>query len=185
MQIEETALTGCFIVIFPQNNDVRGGFMRSFDRDVFTRFGLKTTIDHLAEASNPKRHTLRGMHFQASPLPDAKLVRCTKGAAFDVAVDLRPTSPTRGQWHGIRLTEDDNKAFYIPEGFAHGYLTLSDNTTLTYQIFAPYRAELQKGFRYDDPAIGIDWPVPPALVGERDQTLPAFSHLWPQYLVGT
>jgi dTDP-4-dehydrorhamnose 3,5-epimerase len=185
MQIEETALSGCFIVVFSLQRDLRGGFMRSFDREVFSRFGLKTTIDHLAEAFNPKRHTLRGMHFQASPLPDAKLVRCTKGSAFDVAVDLRPASPTRGQWHGVRLTENDNKALYIPEGFAHGYLTLSDNTTLTYQMFAPYRAELQKGFRYNDPIIRIDWPAPPALVGERDQDLPAFSQLWPQYLVGT
>ena len=175
MVIKETALSGCFVVELVKIADVRGAFTRSFDREAFTNAGLQSTLDHTAEVINPRAFTLRGMHYQSQPEPEAKLVRCIKGSAFDVAVDLRPESATCGQWFGLMLHANDNKAFYIGKGFAHGYLTLSDDTVLSYHLFAPYRAELQRGFRYDNPSIGIQWPAKPELIGERDLALPDFT----------
>jgi dTDP-4-dehydrorhamnose 3,5-epimerase len=172
MELKETPLNGCFIITLAPHMDQRGAFVRSFGTDAFLAAGLSTAIDHTAEASNPQRLTLRGMHYQANPFPDPKLVRCTKGAAFDVAVDVRRDSVTYGQWFGDVLEEDNHKALYLPAGFAHGYLTLRENTTLSYHLFAPYRSELQRGFRYDDPTIAIEWPFQPVLVGERDLALP-------------
>ena len=172
MDIRKTPLKGCFIITLAPHIDPRGSFVRSFEKDAFLATGLSTEVDHTAEASNPNRLTLRGMHYQKSPFPDPKLVRCSQGAAFDVAVDLRRDSETYGQWFGDVLAEDNHKALYLPGGFAHGYLTLSDHTTLSYHLFSPYRSELQSGFRYDDPTIGIKWPSPPSLVGERDLVLP-------------
>jgi dTDP-4-dehydrorhamnose 3,5-epimerase len=115
------------------------------------------------------------MHYQAQPAQEAKLVRCLHGSVFDVAVDIRPQSVTHGQWFGLLLNEEVGTALYIGQGFAHGYLTLSENTTLSYHLFTPYRAELQRGFRYDDPTIAIRWPAKPALIGERDLALPEFA----------
>ena len=175
MMIEETALSGCFIVSFNTKADTRGGFTRTYDGEAFVKAGLASSVDHTAEVTNPTAFTLRGMHYQTEPAPEAKLVRCLHGSAFDVAVDLRPQSATRGQWIGVTLHEDDGKAFYIGEGFAHGYLTLCANTTLSYHLFTPYRAELQRGFRFDDPTIAIQWPAKPALIGERDLALPEFA----------
>jgi dTDP-4-dehydrorhamnose 3,5-epimerase len=175
MVIKETALRGCFITELVTKHDGRGGFMRSFDREAFTKAGLPSAVDHTAEVVNPYAFTLRGMHYQSHPEPEAKLVRCIKCSVFDVAVDLRPQSATYGQWFGLMLNADDGKALFIGEGFAHGYLTLSENTTLSYHLFTPYRAELQRGFRYDDPRIAIKWPAKPALIGERDLALPEFA----------
>jgi len=175
MIIEETALSGCFIVSFNTIADARGGFTRTYEGTAFAKAGLASSVDHTAEVTNPTAFTLRGMHYQAHPAPEAKLVRCLHGSAFDVAYDLRPQSVTRGQWIGLTLTEEVGKALYIGQGFAHGYLTLSENTTLSYHLFTPYRAELQRGFRYNDPTIAIQWPAKPSLIGERDLALPAFA----------
>jgi len=181
MIIKETPLNDCYLVSFPKQSDTRGSFMRSFDRSAFAKIGVNTPVDHSAEAFNPSRSTLRGMHFQGDPTPDAKLVRCISGAAFDVVVDLRPGSSSYKQWFGINLKgEESHQAILVPAGFAHGYLTLSANTTLSYHLFAPYVAELQKGFRFDDPEIGIEWPSFPKIIGERDKGLPLFSTIEPQ-----
>jgi len=182
MVIEETPLKDCYRVSFSKKSDARGSFVRSFDRSAFAKIGFHTTVDHSAEAYNPNCLTLRGMHFQSNPMPDAKLVRCTSGAAFDVVVDLRPNSPSYKQWFSIILKADEShKAIFIPEGFAHGYLTLSANTTLSYHLFSPYEGQLQRGFRFDDPEIGIEWPSPPKIIGERDKGLPYFSKIEPEF----
>ena len=178
MEIEETPLKDCFLVSFPHHADARGSFIRSFDRAAFARLGCHAPVDHTAEAFNPSRLTLRGMHCQIAPIADVKLVRCTSGAAFDVVVDLRRGSTSYKCWFGTILkAEDRHKALFVPEGFAHGYLTLLDNTTLSYHLFAPYHAELQCGFRFDDPDIGIEWPESPIMIGERDKGLPFFSKI--------
>ena len=178
MEIEKTPLSDCYIIHFSRQIDARGSFTRSFDYSEFLNLGLPHTVDHTAEAFNKNSLTLRGMHFQESPMPDAKLVRCTSGAAFDVSVDLRRQSPTFKQWYGLVLSENDlNKALYVPAGFAHGYLTLRDETTMSYHLFTPYAAELQRGFRFDDPEIGIEWPEAPLVIAERDANLPAYSSL--------
>jgi len=178
MEVENTPLNSCFIVCFSIRDDERGSFMRSFDRSDFAKLGLRGWVDHTAEAFNHSRLTLRGMHFQASPTPDAKLVRCITGSVFDVVVDLRPKSATYQQWFGVTLNHTErHKALYVPGGFAHGYVTLSENTTLAYHLFAPYDPLLQRGFRFDDPDIGIIWPELPAVISERDTQLPSFAAL--------
>jgi len=182
MKIEETPLKDCYILVFPVHSDARGHFMRSFDRSAFSSIGINAIIDHTAEAFNLAPYTLRGMHFQLNPHPEAKLVRCMSGAAFDVVVDLRRGSPSYKHWFGTSLTGDEShKALLVPAGFAHGYLTLTANTTLSYHLFAPYHAELQRGIRYDDPEIGIQWPASPQVIGERDKALPLLSEYDPQF----
>ena len=181
MIVEETQLKDCYSVSFPTLADDRGSFVRSFDRSAFAKIGLHAPVDHSAEAFNPNGFTLRGMHFQGDPHPDAKLVRCTSGTAFDVVVDLRPGSPSYKKWlRTILKGEESHKAVWVPKGFAHGYLTLSANTTLSYHLFTPFEPDLQRGFRFDDPEIGIEWPSHPKIIGERDRGLPSFSTLVPQ-----
>jgi len=124
---------------------------------------------------NSRRGTLRGMHFQRSPHREAKLVRCTRGALYDVIVDVRPTSATYGEWMGVRLTAESHRMLYVPEGFAHGFLTLEAETEVTYQVSAEYAPEAEAGLRYDDPALGILWPGPVRVLSEKDRAWPAFS----------
>lgn len=175
MTFEQTGLEGCVIIHDERHGDERGWFTRVFDAALFAKSGFKTRIDHTAEAYNAHRFTLRGMHCQTDYFKDAKLVRCVSGSAFDVAVDIRPASPTFGRWAATRLTAADHRSFMIPEGFAHGYLTLEDHTTLTYHLFTPYQEAFQRGFRFDDPKIGIQWPAAPEFISQRDQKLPSFA----------
>ena len=177
MKIQASPLPGCHIVDFTPMADKRGAFMRAFDKAAFAAHGLDTEIDHVAEATNPARLTLRGLHFQALPAPESKLVRCVDGAIFDVAVDIRPDSPTRGQWFGSLLSADTPRALFIGKGFAHGYLTLSERTTVSYLLFAAHAPQFSRGIRWDDPDLAIDWPARPVLIGERDISLPFFSAL--------
>jgi dTDP-4-dehydrorhamnose 3,5-epimerase len=178
MRLEPTPLAGCYCVYSTLHADRRGSFMRSFDASAFVEKGLPATVHQTAESYNRTRLTLRGMHIQSAPYSEPKLVRCMQGAMFDVAVDLRPHSPSFKAWFGIRLGDDEHaKALFIPAGCAHGYLTLSDHTIVGYHLFAPYKEELQTGFRFDDSDIGIAWPEKPKMIGERDAALPAFADL--------
>lgn len=164
----------CLIELQPQADD-RGSFMRTFCRDEFAGHGLDPACAQSSVSRNTLRGTLRGMHFQADPHAECKLVRCSRGRLFDVIVDLRQGSPTRGRWHGTELDADRPLALYVPAGFAHGFLTLEDNTEVSYQISVPYRPEAARGFRWDDPGVAIAWPEAPRHLSERDRQLPAFA----------
>ncbi|AJE04193.1 dTDP-4-dehydrorhamnose 3,5-epimerase [Geobacter pickeringii] len=169
MTFTETALKGAWIIDLQRIDDERGFFARSFCQDEFTARGLKTAVAQCNVSFNLKRGTLRGMHFQLSPKAEAKLVRCTRGAIYDVIIDLRPESATYCQWRAVELTADNRRALYIPEGFAHGFQTLADDSELFYQMFEFFAPECAAGVRWDDPAFGIDWPLPDPIMSEKDR----------------
>lgn len=177
MIFRATELVGAFIVDLERREDERGFFARSFCEDEFKAQGLNPCVAQCNVSFSAAAGTLRGMHFQRAPHVEAKLVRCTRGAAFDVIVDLRADSPTLGRWISVELTADNHRAIYVPAGFAHGAQTLVDNTELFYQMSAPYHAAAASGVRWDDPAFGIVWPDPPStgrIIAERDRTWPEF-----------
>ena len=153
--------------------DERGAFARRFCTDEFLALGLETDLVQRSISFNARAGTLRGMHFQAPPHLEAKIVRCTRGAIFDVLVDLRQGSPTYGHWHGEELTADNRVALYIPKGFAHGFQSLIDNTEVDYEITPAYVPGSAAGFRFDDPALAIDWPVADVIISPRDEALPS------------
>ncbi len=175
MIFTETALKGAYIIDLEKMEDERGFFARSFCQEEFQARGLKTDIAQSNVSFNRRKGTLRGMHLQVAPRAEAKLVSCTRGAVHDVVVDLRPDAPTYCKWIAVRMTEDDRRALYIPEGIAHGFQTLRDNTELFYQMFTSYAPEWQRGVRWDDPAFGIDWPIPAPIMSERDRSYPLFD----------
>jgi dTDP-4-dehydrorhamnose 3,5-epimerase len=152
--------------------DERGAFARRFCVDEFRAHGLETDMVQRSISFNARAGTLRGVHFQAPPHLEAKVVRCSRGAIFDVMVDLREGSPTYGQWHGEELTSDNRLMLYIPKGFAHGFQSLVDNTEVDYEITSAYVAGAAAGFRFDDPRLAIDWPVADMIISDRDKALP-------------
>lgn len=157
--------------------DERGHFARTYDADAFARRGLDPRIAQCSNSFNARAGTLRGMHYQADPHGEAKLVRCTRGSIFDVAVDLRPDSASFGRWAAATLSADNGAALFIPSGCAHGFQTLADETEILYQISVPYAPGAGRGVRWDDPAFAIDWPPPPAggrTMSERDASYPDF-----------
>ncbi len=175
MILTELPLPGAFLVEMEKLTDERGYFARTFCRAEFARAGLTSPVEQCSTSFNRRRGTLRGMHFQVAPHGEAKLVRCTRGALYDVIVDLRPDSPTRTRWVGVELTADNRRALYVPEGFAHGYQTLADETETYYQVSAFYAPSAERGVRWDDPAFAIEWPDPePAVMSEKDRN-------WPDY----
>ena len=156
--------------------DERGAFARRFCADEFRALGLETDLVQRSVSFNVHAGTLRGMHFQLPPHLETKTVRCTRGAIFDVMVDLRVGSPTYGQWLGEELTADNRLMLYIPKGFAHGFQSLVDNTEVDYEITPAYVPGAAAGFRFDDPALAITWPITGMIVSERDKTLsPSFA----------
>jgi dTDP-4-dehydrorhamnose 3,5-epimerase len=165
-------LAGAFTVELEPIADERGFFARSFCRDAFRKQGLAVDYPQCSISFNARRGTLRGMHWQAAPHAEAKLVRCTRGRLYDVIVDLRPESHSYCRWTGVELAAARRNALYVPEGFAHGFLTLEDETEVFYQISHEYRPEAARGVRWDDPAFGIRWPAAPAVVSERDRGYP-------------
>lgn len=175
MIIEPTELEGVVVLGLERHSDERGYFARTFDAEQFAALGLEATVVQCSVSFNRREGTLRGMHWQADPHGEAKLVRCTRGAVFDVAVDLRPDSSTFGRWHGAELTAENGRSLFIPTGCAHGFQTLCDETEVQYQISAPYVPESARGFRWDDPQIAIRWPGAPAggrTLSERDASHP-------------
>lgn len=174
MIFRETALPGAFVVEIEKIEDDRGFFARSWcEREAAAR-GIDVTWVQCNISHNLRRGTLRGMHWQA-PDFEAKLVRVTRGSVLDVIVDIRPGSPTRRQHVAVELSAERRNALYIPRGFAHGFLSLEDDTEIFYQMSEFYAAGQDHGFRFDDPAIGIDWPAGEKIISERDRALPAFS----------
>ena len=168
MIFRETELPGCFIVESEPIVDERGSFARTFSADEFERLGLNPSISQVSVSRNVKVGTLRGLHYQLPPHEEAKLVRCTRGRVFDVAVDLQ-----EHRWTAVELSEDNGLSLYIPEGFAHGFLTLEPDSELLYQISVPYVAAASGGIRWDDASLAIGWPSTPTLtISDRDRTLP-------------
>jgi dTDP-4-dehydrorhamnose 3,5-epimerase len=166
-------LAGAYVIEPELRADHRGFFARTFCRDEFAALGLVSAFVQCNASFNHKKGTLRGMHYQADPSPEVKLVRCTMGAAFDVIVDLRTGSPTYRQWESVELTAENRRAVYIPAGFAHGFQTLIDATELFYQMSEFYVPELAAGARWDDPALGIVWPpCETRIIADRDLAFP-------------
>ena len=172
MKVVETTLAGVLILEIEPLADARGFFARTWDRADLESRGLTADLDQLSIAFNQVTGTLRGLHFQATPNEEAKTVRCTAGTIFDVAVDLREGSPTRHQWVGVELSAVNHRGLYIPEGCAHGYITLTDAAEVQYQISAPHRPEAACGYRWDDPTFAIAWPVEVRRLSARDAGLP-------------
>lgn len=176
MKLSSTKLAGVWIVEMERHADDRGWFARTWCADEFAQHGLNPHLAQCSASFNHRRGTLRGMHYQAAPHPEAKLVRCVRGAMFDVALDLRPASPTFCQWVGVELTPENGRALYVPEGCAHGFQTLVDDTEVLYQISAPWEPAAARGVRWNDPAFGITWPLAAeAILNERDRQLPDFK----------
>jgi dTDP-4-dehydrorhamnose 3,5-epimerase len=169
MIFKETELSGLFVIEPELIEDERGFFARSWTPEEFEERGLNPRLAQCNISFNKLRGTLRGLHFQAKPHEEAKLVRCTRGAMFDVAVDLRPHSPTRLAWAAVELTADNHRMLYIPEGFAHGYQTLEDATEIFYQVSEYYHSESARGLRWDDLRLGIEWPLPVTRMSPRDR----------------
>jgi dTDP-4-dehydrorhamnose 3,5-epimerase len=169
MLFAETKLAGAYILDLERREDERGYFARAFCQREFADHGLKTVIAQANVAFNRDRGTLRGMHFQFPPAAETKLVRCTRGAIVDIIVDLRPESPTYLDHVAVELSEENGRALYVPERFAHGYQVLVDETETSYQVGEFYTPELEGGLRYDDPRLGLEWPLPVKEMSEKDR----------------
>ncbi len=176
MIFHETKLPGVFEIRLELKPDERGFFARSWCRNEFEDNGLNSGLAQCSISFNLRKGTLRGLHYQAAPHQEAKLVRCTKGSLYDVVVDLRPDSRTFKQWIGIALTSADRNMVYIPEGCAHGFLTLEDETEVFYQISEFYNPEAARGVRWNDPAFGVVWPGKVEVISERDQSYADFAY---------
>jgi dTDP-4-dehydrorhamnose 3,5-epimerase len=170
-----TPIAGVFIIeadVFP---DDRGAFVRAWVAEEYRAHGLDAGVAQCSLSSNIRRGTIRGLHFQSPPFDGAKSVRITRGAIFDVAVDLRPESPTFCRWTGVELTAGNRRALYIPAGCAHGYQTLVDDAEMLYLMSAAYAPDHQRGVRWNDPAFGISWPLAPTMINDRDRTYVDFD----------
>jgi dTDP-4-dehydrorhamnose 3,5-epimerase len=175
MIFQPTRLAGAFVIELEPHADERGFFARSFCERELAGQGLPTRFPQCNISRNTRRGTLRGMHFQAGSDPEAKLVRCTSGAIHDVIVDLRASSPTRFQWIGVDLSASTGRALFVPAGFAHGFVTLADDTDVFYHMSDFFRPESARGFRWNDPRLGLRWPIEPTVVAVRDAGYPDFD----------
>jgi dTDP-4-dehydrorhamnose 3,5-epimerase len=168
-------IAGAFLIEPEKLEDLRGCFARTFCRREFGMHGLNARIAQCSVSFNEKSGTLRGMHYQASPHLETKVVRCTRGVIFDVLLDLRSESLTYGDWAAFELTAENHRLLYVPEGVAHGFLTLVDATEVLYQMSEFYEPGSARGVRWNDPAFGIEWPSPPTLISEQDSSFPLVS----------
>jgi dTDP-4-dehydrorhamnose 3,5-epimerase len=168
MRFIETELKGAYIIELERREDERGFFARAFCQKEFAQHGLKPVIAQANVASNRRKGTLRGMHFQYPPAAETKLVRCTRGAILDIIVDLRPESPTYLRHIAVELSADNQRSLYVPERFAHGYQALEDNTDTSYQVGEFYTPSAEGGLRYDDPRLALPWPLPVSVTSEKD-----------------
>jgi dTDP-4-dehydrorhamnose 3,5-epimerase len=175
MRFTETKVAGVYFIEPEPIADERGFFARIWCREEFAANGLDPELAQANISFNARKGTLRGLHFQAAPHAEVKLVRCTRGAIFDVAVDLRSGSPTYLSWFGAELSDANRSMLYVPEGCAHGFLTLTDGAEVAYQMSAPYAPEAARGVRFDDPAFGIEWPGEVVVINERDRTYPGVT----------
>jgi dTDP-4-dehydrorhamnose 3,5-epimerase len=168
-------LEGAFTVEIEPIEDERGFFARSFCKEEFRAHGLDPVVAQCNVSLNRLRGTLRGLHYQDKPYEEAKLVRCTLGAVWDVIVDIRENSATSHRWYAVELTAENHRALYVPRGFAHGFQTLVDESEVLYQMSEFYHPESSRGLRWDDPAFGISWPLPDPILSPRDRAYPLLS----------
>ena len=172
MIIHDSPLSGAFTIEMQRLEDERGFFARSFCAREFEARGLPGAMPQSSVSFNTRRGTLRGLHYQAEPHAEDKLVRCTAGAIYDVIVDLRPASPTRRHWFGIELSAENHRSLFVPKGFAHGFITLREDTEVLYMISVPYVPGFDRGVRWNDPRVGVEWPLQPTVVSARDAAFP-------------
>jgi dTDP-4-dehydrorhamnose 3,5-epimerase len=173
MIFQETRIPGVFVIETEVFADDRGTFSAPWVAGALARHGLETGVAQLSLVTNARKNTLRGLHYQTAPVEEVKCVRVLRGGVFDVAVDIRPDSPTFRQWVGVELSAENRRMLYVPRGFAHGYQTLTDGAEVAYLVSAAYSPEHQRGARWDDPAFGIEWPLgPPAIIHPRDAAYP-------------
>lgn len=175
MKFTATKVPGAFEIRPELHEDSRGFFARSWCRMEFQEHGLNPALAQCNISFNNRKGTLRGLHFQATPHEEAKLVRCTRGAVYDVVVDLRPSSPAYKQWIALELTSDNHAMLYVPEGCGHGFLTLEDDTEVFYQMSEFFYPDAGRGFRWDDPAFSIAWPEKVQVISDRDASYPDFK----------
>jgi dTDP-4-dehydrorhamnose 3,5-epimerase len=180
MNFTETKLEGAFIIDLDLKEDNRGFFARAFCQHEFGEHGLKPIIAQANLAFNRRKGSVRGMHFQFPPTAETKLVRCTRGAILDIIVDLRPESPTYLDHVAVELTADNHRALYVPERFAHGYQVLEDVTETSYQVGEFYTPESEGGLRYDDPALGLTWPLPVTEMSDKDRAWALLEEVEPE-----
>ena len=176
MIFSETKLSGAYIIEIEKNEDERGFFARTWDKEEFSQMGLDSELVQFSISQNKKKGTIRGMHFQTKPYEESKIVRCTRGRMFDAIIDLRPNSKTFKEWFSIELSSDNYTMLYIPKGFAHGFQTLEDNTEISYQISQFYHPEYSKGVRWNDEVFRIRWPLKVSLISEKDSTYTPFEN---------
>ena len=177
MIFKETKLKGAYIIEIEPLEDERGFFARSFCQKELEEHGLNPCIIQCNISYNKKRGTLRGMHYQVPPYEETKVVRCTMGAVYDVIIDLRKHSRTFKRWAAVELTAQNRRALYIPEGLAHGFQTLEDNTEVFYQMSEFYHPECARGVRWDDPVFGVKWPIEPTIISDKDKNILDFKKL--------
>lgn len=176
MRFTETPLRGAFLIETEPREDERGFFARTACVDEFAVHGLNGHFVQQSLSWNPHTGTLRGLHFQAAPYEEDKLVRVTQGAIFDIIVDIRPGSTSFGQWFGVELSAQNHKQLYIPKGFAHGFQTLKENCEVLYAMTVPHQPGAGRGIRWDDASVDIAWPMPiPAVIGAHDRDLPTLA----------
>jgi dTDP-4-dehydrorhamnose 3,5-epimerase len=177
MIFTETKLAGAYVIDLDRREDSRGFFARMFCQKEFTAHGLKPIIAQANVGSNLKRGTLRGMHFQYPPAAETKYVRCTRGAILDIIVDLRPESPTYLEHVAVELSADNQRGLYVPERFAHGYITFEDNTDTSYMVGEFYTPGVEGGLLYDDPRLALNWPLPVSVMSEKDAQWPLLDEV--------
>jgi len=170
MIFTETKLKGAYIIDIEPLYDERGFFSRGFCQREFDAHGINSNALQTNFSANKTKGTLRGMHLQVAPYEETKLVRCTRGAIYDVIVDMRESSETYQEWIGVELSADTYRMLFVPEGFAHGFITLEDNTDVTYQVSQFYTPGAERCFRYDDPAFAIQWPIEPTIISLKDRS---------------
>ena len=175
MRFTKTSIDGVWIIDLQRLEDDRGWFARSYCAEEFVAHGIDPSVVQCNISFNAAAGTIRGLHYQAAPFAEGKLVRCTSGAIYDVAVDMRPESRTYLQHVGVELSAENRTALFVPELFAHGFQTLADDTEVFYQMTTAYAPDAGRGLRYNDPALGITWPLPVSSVSERDATLPLLT----------
>jgi len=175
MLFNKTPLDGAYTIDLDKKGDDRGFFARFFCTEEFKQHGLDQHYVQVNNSLSAYKGTLRGMHYQLAPKAESKLVRCIKGALYDVILDLREGSPTFGQWYGTELTAENRKMMYVPKGFGHGFITLSDDTEALYMVSEFYAPQLERGIRWNDPRFNIQWPIAPKIVSDKDSAHPDFA----------
>jgi dTDP-4-dehydrorhamnose 3,5-epimerase len=175
MIFKESKLKGAFVIDLEKHQDERGFFARTFCRKELETHGLISDVAQANMSLSKARSTLRGMHYQKAPHEETKLVRCTRGALYDVIIDLRPESPTYKQWIGVELSADNYRMLFVPKNFAHGFITLAEDTEVTYMVSQYYAPGAELGIRWNDPQFAIQWPIDLAVISEKDASWPDFS----------